>query len=242
MKNWIRKLAALLLAALLTAALPVTAFAKDGEDETPELDERIEAALEWGLRIAADNSHGYSKYSRFGPNYDCSSFVSAALMHGGFDLSYTSTCGMKEALEELGFTAYRKGEVELRRGDILLNPWEHVEFYLGDGMCLAAHMDYDGRSGDSTGKEINIREGQHCAFCRNRTYSWILRCPAPEPAREPEPIELPEPKLSPEPVFVSPVESEGPIPVYPLPETTPGTLSQTIKTVSAANPDNAMER
>lgn len=242
MKNWIRKLAAFLLAALLTAALPVTAFAKDGEDETPELDERIEAALEWGLRIAADNSHGYSKYSRFGPNYDCSSFVSAALMHGGFDLGYTSTCGMKEALEELGFTAYRKGEVELRRGDILLNPWEHVEFYLGDGMCLAAHMDYDGRSGDSTGKEINIREGQHCAFCRNRTYSWILRCPAPEPAREPEPIELPEPKLSPEPVFVSPVESEGPMPVYPMPETTPGRVSQTVKAVSAANPDNAMER
>lgn len=242
MKNWIRKLTALLLAALLTAALPVTAFAKDGEDETPELDERIEAALEWGLRIAADNSHGYSKYSRFGPNYDCSSFVSAALMHGGFDLGYTSTCGMKEALEELGFTAYRKGEVELRRGDILLNPWEHVEFYLGDGMCLAAHMDYDGRSGDSTGKEINIREGQHCAFCRNRTYSWILRCPAPEPAREPEPIELPEPKLSPEPVFVSPVESEGPIPVYPLPETTPGRVSQTVKTVSVANPENAMEQ
>ena len=242
MKNWIRKLTALLLAALLTAALPVTAFAKDGEDETPELDERIEAALEWGLRIAADNSHGYSKYSRFGPNYDCSSFVSAALMHGGFDLGYTSTCGMKEALEELGFTAYRKGEVELRRGDILLNPWEHVEFYLGDGMCLAAHMDYDGRSGDSTGKEINIREGQHCAFCRNRTYSWILRCPAPEPAREPEPIELPEPKLSPEPVFVSPVESEGPMPVYPMPETTPGRVSQTVKAVSAANPENAMEQ
>lgn len=65
MKNWIRKLAAFLLAALLVAALPVTAFAKDGEDETPELDERIEAALEWGLRIAEDNSHGYSKYSRF---------------------------------------------------------------------------------------------------------------------------------------------------------------------------------
>ena len=103
-------------------------------------------------------------------------------------------------------------------------------------------MDYDGRSGDSTGKEINIREGQHCSFCRNRTYVYILRCPAPEPAQEPEPIELPEPTLAPEPVYVSPVESEEPMPVYPLPETTPGRVSQTVKAVSAANPENAMEQ
>ena len=244
MRNWIRRLAALLIAVLLTAALPVAAFAEDGDKETQELDPCIEAALEWGLWIAQDNSHGYSQAYRFGPNYDCSSFVSAALIHGGFKMNYVSTYGMKETLEDLGFEVYRKGEVSLQRGDIMLNPWQHVEFYLGNGQCLAAHMDYDGRSGDSTGKEINIREGVHCAFCRNKTYVYILRCPAPKPEPEPEPETVFEPKPIPvpEPVFIHTVEEMEEAPFYPLLDYVPGAAQEPAKVVSVQSPENAMKQ
>ena len=38
--------------------------------------------------------------------------------------------------------------------DILLNETEHTEIYLGNGLNLGAHWDWDGVDGDSSGKEI----------------------------------------------------------------------------------------
>lgn len=32
----------------------------------------IEKAVQWAVGIAADNSHGYSQQTRWGPSYDCS--------------------------------------------------------------------------------------------------------------------------------------------------------------------------
>ncbi|MBQ6030146.1 MAG: hypothetical protein IJL31_01420, partial [Oscillospiraceae bacterium] len=109
-----------------------------------------------------------------------------------------STCTMKDALTALGFKAYRRGEVKPRRGDILLDPWRHAEFYLGKDRCVAAHDDYDNRSGDRTGKEINVREPSGCRFCRNREYTWILRWTEPEPEPAPEPVPEPAPEPVPE--------------------------------------------
>ena len=182
MKRWKTALAGLLAAVGLMAALPTTAAAAD---------EKIEKALEWGIEVAENDRHGYSQTNRFGPDYDCSSFVSTALMEGGFELDgVCSTYTLKAALTELGFECYHKGEVELERGDILLDPAAHVEFYLGDGMCLAAHRDYDWRSGDSTGKEIAVRGESWCSFCRRHEYVYILRYPeAPEPEAEAEATE-----------------------------------------------------
>lgn len=179
MKRWKPALAALLVVCGIIAALPLQAFAAP---------EQIEKALEWAQEIAEDDTHGYDKDRRDGPNYDCSSFVSYALMAAGFELDGPlSTCTMKDALVGLGFKAYRRGEVKPRRGDILLDPWRHVEFYLGKQHCLAAHNDFDYRSGDSSGKEINVRDCQGCRFCRTRQYTWILRWIEPEPEPEPAP-------------------------------------------------------
>lgn len=185
MRNWKRRLAALLAACSIAATLPIAASAAD---------EKIEEALEWGLAIAEDNRHGYSQAYRYGPSYDCASFVSTALQQGGFDIDpRQTTCSLRATLEDLGFEVYRRGTVELERGDILLNPYSHVEFYLGDGLCLASHRDYDGRPGDSTGKEINVRNHDWCFFCRYREYTYVIRYPeqpVPEEAEAPETAEI----------------------------------------------------
>ena len=168
---------ALLLACSLTLGLLPCAIAVDSQ---------IEDALEWAEETAEDDTHGYSRYSRTGPNYDCSSFVSAALMEAGFELEgYLSTSRMKSALEELGFTVFRKGEVTVQRGDILLNPRTHVEFCMGDGCCCAAHQNYDGRSGDRTGKEIQVRDQETCPFCKYQQYTYVIRL-LPKPVKEAE--------------------------------------------------------
>lgn len=163
----------------------------------PELDEKVEAMIAWALEIAADNSHGYSQSARYGPNYDCSSFVSAALMAAGFPLDkYLTAGGFLGYAEELGFAVYRRGEVKPQRGDILVQGNEHVEICMGNGGCVAAHQDYDWRSGDRTGHEIEYRPGDGdylCPFCKYQKYYHILRYVAPE---EPEP---PVPDLKPLP-------------------------------------------
>ena len=42
-----------------------------------------EKAVNWAVAIAADQSHGYSQVDRWGPDYDCSSFVISAFEQAG---------------------------------------------------------------------------------------------------------------------------------------------------------------
>ena len=47
----------------------------------------IEKAVKWAENTAADDSHGYSQYNRWGnPDYDCASFVISAFRSAGFYL------------------------------------------------------------------------------------------------------------------------------------------------------------
>ena len=121
----------------------------------------IEAALQWAIGIANDDTHGYSQNNRWGPNYDCSSLVVASLKAAGMPVGCaTYTGNMIEGLTANGFTWIpwsRIGSMDnLQRGDILLTPGSHTEFYLGNGMNVGAHWNYDGVSGDSSGEEIDI--------------------------------------------------------------------------------------
>ncbi len=176
MKRFFTLAAALILAVSLTVSLLPRAAA---DDDNPSIAE----ALAWAVETAEDETCGYSRYHRFGPNYDCSSFVSAALMAGGFDIGgYMSTANLGAALTELGFVRLRRTETVLLPGDILLSPGTHVEFYLGDGKCVAAHQDYDGRSGDSKGKEIEVRDQSDCPFCHYGQYRWVYRYMPARPA------------------------------------------------------------
>ena len=189
-----RKFITLLLILLLVFSLfaPVyaeekaekSAPAEDAGDAGEELDPKLEAMLDWAVEIAEDDSHGYSQSNRYGPDYDCTSFVCTALIEGGFALErFLSPAGMVRELPKLGFAVYRKGETEPRRGDILVEIGVHAEISLGDGACVAAHQNYGhSRSGDKSGKEIDCRspEDKPCWFCKKAQYDYIIRYEALE--------------------------------------------------------------
>ena len=104
---------------------------------------KIEKMLDWAVKIAADDTHGYSQTNRLGPNYDCSSFVSSAAKQAGFRVSADlNTRTMKEAFKAAGFEWIKwsdiGGPANLKRGDILLNEASHTVLYLGNNRCVAA--------------------------------------------------------------------------------------------------------
>ncbi len=122
-----------------------------------------ERALNWALETAKDDTHGYSQLMRWGPDYDCSSFIISAYEQAGLKLkeagaSYTGN--MKTAFEKCGFRAYPRQPVSrLEPGDVLLNERHHAVMYIGNGKVVAARSS-DGfpQSGDQSGREICIQD------------------------------------------------------------------------------------
>lgn len=140
----------------------------------------VENYVAWALKIARDNSHGYSQAVRWSPDYDCSSFVISALESAGFPMraygaSYTGNMGA--ALKACGFV--KVGGVNLNtgagllKGDILLNPVTHTEIYAGNGQAVGAHCSETGgkygKMGDQTGNEISVQT------YRNKNYKEVWR-------------------------------------------------------------------
>ena len=124
-----------------------------------------EKAVEWALKIADDNSHGYDQAGRWGPDYDCSSLVISAYKHAGVPLTCTYTGNMRSDMLNNGFapvpTANLKTGAGLKPGDVLLNEVHHTAMYIGDGKVVhAAGNEYGkatgGKTGDQTGKEIGV--------------------------------------------------------------------------------------
>lgn len=146
------------------------------------IDSRVSLAVNIALTIAADNSHGYNQGDRWGPDYDCSSFVVTSFDNAGFNIranggSYTGN--LAQALTKTGFTNVRgivntTTQEGLQRGDILLRPTGyypnrsgHVAIYLGNDQPASYRIvdaQHDergnssgGQSGDQTGQEIARR-------------------------------------------------------------------------------------
>ena len=120
----------------------------------------VEKAIAWALGIANDPDHGYDQASRWGPNYDCSSFVIRAFQEAGLPLTATYTGNMKYDFLRNGFVAVTDGT--LRRGDVLLHERNHTAIYLGNGTMVQASINErggitGGQSGDQTGSEIGVR-------------------------------------------------------------------------------------
>ena len=124
-----------------------------------------EKAVEWALKIADDNSHGYDQTGRWGPDYDCSSLVISAYKYAGVPLTCTYTGNMRSDMLNHGFapvpTANLKTGKGLKKGDVLLNEVHHTAMYIGDGKVVhAAGNEYGkatgGKTGDQTGKEIGV--------------------------------------------------------------------------------------
>ena len=127
---------------------------------------KVEAYTEWLENLANDNSHGYSQTNRWGPDYDCSSGVIAALEYAGFPMkaygaSYTGN--MRQALLRCGFKDVTSGinlatGTGLKRGDICLNERDHVAVYIGNGKVVNIRSsDGHPEPGDQTGNEIRIQ-------------------------------------------------------------------------------------
>lgn len=127
-----------------------------------EATNRMETAINWAVSIADDNSHGYSQSNRWGPDYDCSSLVIAALKQAGYDVgSATYTGNMRSNLTSKGFIwipwSQIGSEENLQRGDILLNEKNHTEIYLGNSKNVGAHSNRGyPQGGDQTGTEISV--------------------------------------------------------------------------------------
>ena len=123
----------------------------------------IKKALDWALETAKDNTHGYSQAVRWGPDYDCSSFIISAYENAGLKVkeagaSYTGN--MRDAFEKCGFGAYPRQPVsKLEPGDVLLNERHHAVMYIGNRKVVAARSS-DGfpQSGDQSSREICIQD------------------------------------------------------------------------------------
>lgn len=89
----------------------------------------INKAVDWAVGIAKDDSHGYSQSARWGPSYDCSSFVISAFVAAGLDVrakGAETTASMKAAFIACGFEDVTDSVdiatgADLIKGDVLLN-------------------------------------------------------------------------------------------------------------------------
>ena len=122
----------------------------------------IEKAIDWAIATANDNTHGYSQKVRWGPDYDCSSFVISAFRSAGVDTGNASYTGnMKSEFMKHGFSWIPWSSINsvnnLLRGDILLKENSHTEIYLGGNQIIGAHQDRGyPQTGDQPGNEISV--------------------------------------------------------------------------------------
>ena len=126
----------------------------------------IESAVQWAINIAGDQRHGYSQSSRWGPDYDCSSFVISAFEQAGVALreagaSYTGNmrgamiaCGFVDVSSQVGLTS----GYGIQAGDVLLNYSAHTCLAIGNGKVANCRTDEGHpQSGDQSGNEIRIQ-------------------------------------------------------------------------------------
>lgn len=141
----------------------------------------IDDAVKWAKDTANDDSHGYDQTNRWGPDYDCSSFVISAWEAAGVSVKAngaSTTGNMCDAFIKSGFTdvinqiTLKTGD-GLQAGDVL---WKsgHTVMYVGDGMIAAARKNEDGNltggvTGDQNGEEIMVKKYY------NDTWKKVLR-------------------------------------------------------------------
>lgn len=130
-----------------------------------------EKALQWAMKTAADQSHGYSQQNRWGPDYDCSSFAISAYRTGAgipIDLNQVCYTGNMQNLTKYGFkdvtsSVNLNSGTGLQKGDILYYHISgtngHTAIYAGNGQIVHARGQSYGspRTGDQ-GTEIAVTQ------------------------------------------------------------------------------------
>lgn len=120
----------------------------------------IATAVAYMKMIANDDSHGYAQDNRYGPDFDCSSFVAKALNEAGFNISIYSWTGNLES--QLIACGFKKCQKPWKAGDIHLKSGYHVCMSVDTNNIAEARINEfggitGGQTGDQTGEEIMIR-------------------------------------------------------------------------------------
>lgn len=149
------------------------------------------------IRMAEDDAYGYSQKppsGRWGPDFDCASFVYMAANDAGYPVGaggdkvrFTGT--MLKDFEKAGFEILPFANVgisDLKIGDILLNLALHAEVYIGEGQTVGATSSetggFVGEAGDQTGHEIE----SHPVLTFDKGWDYVLRPPDDEEKQEEE--------------------------------------------------------
>ena len=132
----------------------------------------ISKAVSWAVDIAQNAAHGYDQIHRWGPDYDCSSFLITAWELAGVPVKSagaTYTGNMKNIFLANGFIDVTSlvnlsSGAGLKKGDIVLNIVNHT------AMCISSENHQlvmasanekgtvtGGQTGDQTGGEIKVR-------------------------------------------------------------------------------------
>lgn len=146
---------------------------------------KVEKAVQWMEKTAADPKHGYDQIFRWGEkgDYDCSAAVITAYENAGVPVKSkggaTYTGNLRKAFLACGFkdvtaSVNRNNVTGLKRGDVLLAEGHHVAMYCGGGKEVEASINEKGtarggKPGDQTGREFLVRS------YRNYPWTHILR-------------------------------------------------------------------
>ena len=160
---------------------------------------KAQEAVQLAIRMANDPAHGYDQGSRWGPDFDCSSFAIYVWEQVGVKLksagaSYTGN--VRGPALRLGFVdVTAKVNLHtgsgLQPGDLLVNYSQHMAMYTGSGQLVHASINElgsaaGGRPGDQTGREFLIRS------YRNYPWDCVLRYAPEGETAVPEPPSAPD--------------------------------------------------
>lgn len=157
----------------------------------------IVLAVSLALEIAADDTHGYDQGSRWGPDFDCSSFLiwvweQVGVLVKSAGATYTGNmrpaflrCGFEDVTDRVNLLT----GAGLQPGDILLNYAKHTAMYVGDGLIVHAAGNENGgatggQPGDQTGREIATTRYYYSA---SAPWECVLRYTKEDPAPDPTP-------------------------------------------------------
>lgn len=157
-----------------------------------------QAAIDWAVAIANDQSHGYSQATRWGnPDYDCSSFAISAYRTGAglpIDINKVNYTGNMSGLLNYGFTDVTK-KVNfatgsgLEPGDIIYYHKSgtngHAAIYIGNGKIVHARgASYGSTKPGDQGTEIAVAAYYRGSFDKCYRYTGGGTTTSPTPVKK----------------------------------------------------------